>query len=201
MATGSSVPRKLMEQLVEDHGKNTAAWPSEVQDLVNPSIEARQMYAPITGQIEKRLNKEYEYFWAKDICGQNPDHTRVGQLRYNGWDFATTKDVKMCNEFTVKGEREIRNGDLVLMKIPIMKWREMRKAQNLQAIQMAYPQAYGFDGSPMSTANLTPGMKTSMLGDADIADMQKNARISDPTEELQTGEVKGNAATMKIPKS
>ena len=42
MATGQTVPRKLMEQLVEDHGKNTATWPSELQDLVNPSIEARQ---------------------------------------------------------------------------------------------------------------------------------------------------------------
>jgi hypothetical protein len=201
MGTGNAIPKKLMEQLVEDHGRNTSLWPQELQDLVNPSIEARQMYTPLSGQIKERLNREYEYFWAKDICGANPNHERVGALRYAGWDFATTKDVKMANEFTVKGESEIRNGDLVLMKIPMMKWKQMRKAQNMEAIQMAYPQAYGYDGQPMTAANLTPGMRTYMGSEADVEEMRGKARVSDPAEELATGKVSGNAAVAKIKNS
>jgi hypothetical protein len=201
----SALPPKLVQQLFEDHGKNTAAWPTELQDLLNPTIEARQLNPPISGKIDKRLNRENEYFWAKDVCGQQPDHSRVENLRYVGWEFATTDDVNMCSEDTVKGRdpktkfsNEIRNGDLRLMKIPMQRWREMRKAQNIEAIQMAYPQAFGGDGSPMSTANLTPGMKTYMGSDVDVDAMRKRAVVSDPEKELATGEITGNAAVAKI---
>jgi hypothetical protein len=204
MATDAVLPPKLVQQLFEEHGKNTASWPTELQDLVNPSIQARQLNAPLSGQIEKRLNREYEYFWAKDICGQNPDHSRVEELRYTGFEYATTDDVRMCSEDTVKGRdknnfsNEIRSGDRRLMKIPMQKWREMRKAQNINAIQMAYPQGFGADGGPMTAANLTPGMKTYLGSEADVDAMRRGAIVSDPTEELATKEIKGNAAVAKI---
>lgn len=213
MSTGQVLPPKLFQQLIEDHGKNIEAWPSELQDLVNPSISAKQLNPPLSGQIDTRLNREYEYFWAKDICGQNPDHSRVEELRYVGFEFATTDDVKMCSEDTVKGRdankksrdgkgfsNEIRSGDRRLMKVPMQKWREMRKAANLRAIQMAYPQGYGHDGTPMSTASLTPGMRTYMGSDKDVEAMRGNAVVSNPEEELATGQIKGNAAVARISK-
>jgi hypothetical protein len=203
-ATPSALPKKIVDQMFEDHGKNTNSWPTELQDLVNPSIEALQLSPPLSGQIATRLNRDFEYYWARDIGGATPDHSRVGAMKYDGWDFATTEDVKMCNEDTVKGRNksgfsnEIRNGDLILMKIPKMKWRQMRKAQNLEAIRMAYPQGFGQDGAPMSSANLTPGIRTNVMSEAEIDSMRAGARVSDPKQEVLTGDIRGNAAVANI---
>jgi len=205
-----------MQQLVEEHGKNTNLWPSELQDLINPSIQARAVQAPQNGKIAKRLTSEFEFFWAKDVCGQVPDHSRVEGLRFDGWEFATTDDVKMANEFVVKGRNksvkskdghpdgfsnEIRNGDLRLMKIPILNWREIRKSQNLAALQTAYPRAYDNVGGPMSTSNMTPGMKSSFVDNDRVAEMERGRVFSNAAEELTTGEIKGNTSVAKIPKS
>lgn len=174
------IPRQMLQQFFEDHGKDVSKWPSELQDLMNPNIEARQLNPPLSGSIEKRLNREFEYFWAKDVCGQTPDHSRVEELRYMGWQYATTKDVKMCSADTIKGadkdgfSDEIRSGDRRLMKIPMQRWKEMRKAQNLAAFQMAYPQPFGGDGRPMTLDQLTPGMNT-YFADQEKIDKVKQA--------------------------
>jgi hypothetical protein len=201
----SAIPPKLVEQLIEDHGRNTALWPSELQDLVDPSISAKQLNPPLSGQIERRLNRNFEYFWAKDVCGANPDHTRVEELRYVGWDFATTEDVRMCSEETVKGRdkkgfsNEIRSGDRRLMKIPMQKWREMRKSQNVQALQMAYPQVYSSDGKPMTARNLIPGVNTREVGveTPEMKEWESRRVISDPAKEIATEQVFGNTAVYK----
>jgi hypothetical protein len=182
------VPRQLMQQFVEDHGKDPSKWPQELQDLMNPNIQARQLSAPISGQIEKFLNTEFAYTWAKDVCGATPDHSRVEELRYDGWDYATTDDVVMCTEDTVKGRNkerksadgkgfsnEIRSGDRRLMKVPIMRRREQRKAQNLKAMQMAYPQPFGGDGRPMTLEQFTPGMNTKFATEAEISAIKQNS--------------------------
>lgn len=188
MATGYSIPKALMQQLVEDHGKNVNAWPEELRDLVDSSITARSISPPISGKVEKILNTDFHYHWAEDRCGATPFHDRVEGLRYAGWDYATTDDVKMCSEDTVCGRNEkvmskdgkgfsneIRSGDRRLMKVPMRKWRESRKAQLIAAYQLAYPQPFGRDGQPMTAGNLIPGFRTEMMDDSAITSERRRA--------------------------
>lgn len=161
----SAVPQSFLKNLRDSETSINAS--EELKDLLNPSISAQQLSPPLTGQIKKRLNRENEYYWARDRNGQDPDHSRVEELRYMGFEFATTKDVEMCSQDTVKGadkdgySNEIRSGDRRLMKVPMRLWREMRKAQNLRAIQQTYPVGRG-DGTPMGVGNTLPGVKTYM---------------------------------------
>jgi hypothetical protein len=211
----SAISSSLMKLLVEEHGKNVNAWPSELQDLINPSIKARPVGTPENGKIVKRLNLEFEYFWAKDVCGQTPDHSRVEGLRYAGWEYATTDDVVMANDFVVKGRdkskktkdggegfaNEIRNGDLRLMKCPMEVWRGIRKGHNMAAMQLAYPQAYSSDGKPMTAATLTPGMHTSFVDDATIEEMRRGSVVSDINKDFADGEPsRGNTSVAKLSK-
>lgn len=188
MPDGYAIPKALMQQLFEDHGKNIGAWPEELRDLVDSSITARSISPPISGKVERILNTDFHYHWAEDRNGQNPFHERTESLRYAGWDYATTDDVQMCSEDTVCGRNdkvkskdgkgfsnEIRSGDRRLMKLPMRKWRENRKAQLLAAYQLAYPQPFGSDGKPMTAANLIPGLHNEMLDDAAITNERRRA--------------------------
>lgn len=192
-----NIPSSFIKTLRDSEVSVNAS--EELQDLLNPSIAARQMSPPISGTIKKRLNREYEYFWARDRNGQDPDHSRIEQLRGDGWEYATTKDVQMATEDTVKGRdkegfsNEIRSGDRRLMKIPMMRWKEMRKAQNLQAIQQTYPQGRGQDGTPMGLSNMTPGVRT-YLSDEPIESIRARAVVGDATK----GE--GNASVARVQK-
>jgi hypothetical protein len=188
MAPGYEIPRALMQQLVEDHGKNINAWPEELRDLIDSSISARSISPPISGKVERILNTDYHYHWAEDRCGATPFHERVESLKYAGWSPATTDDVQMCSEDCVHGRNEkvkskdgkgfsneIRSGDRLLMKIPMMKWRENRKAQILAAYQLAYPQPFGRDGKPMTAANLIPGFRTEQMDPDAITSERRRA--------------------------
>lgn len=188
-----NVPSAFLKNLRDSETSINAS--EELQDLLNPSIQARQMSPPISGQIKKRLNRECQYFWARDRAGQEPDHSRVEQLRADGWEYATTKDVQMCTEDTVKGKDkegfsdEIRSGDRRLMKIPMLRWKEMRKAQNLQAISQTYPQTRGVDSTPMGVGSTLPGVRT-YLSDESVESIRGRA---------STGEG-GNASVARIQK-
>ena len=194
MPEANALPPKLIEQLYEDHGRNPQLWPSELRDLVDPTISAKQRNAPVSGMIEEIKNHEFAYYWAKDVCGQNPDHTRVEELRYDGWDYATTRDVKMCTDDTVRNRdkqgfsNEIRSGDRRLMKCSKIKWRENRKAENVRALMMAYPQGFGSDGSPMSTKNLTPGVKTYMGSEVDLDELARKRVVSSAANDIERAE-------------
>ena len=183
MSSPNVVPKKVMEGIITDHGSDTRNWNQELQDLFDPSIAARQLNPPVSGHIALRKNTSMHYHWAADKCGQNADHSRVEEMRAIGWDFASTDDVEMANDFTVRNRRggkpdgfsnEIRNGDLRLMKIPLQRWREKRKAENVAAFQMAYPQAYGATGVPMSSANLIPGMKSELVTGEGLGAFERN---------------------------
>lgn len=186
------VPRKLIQQLYEDFGKDTSKWPQELQDVFNPSIEARQMNPPMSGYIKTRKNTNFHYHWAKDVMGANPDHTRVEELRSVGWDYASTEDVVMANSFTVKNRKggkddgysnEIRNGDLRLMKVPMVLWRSHHKSEVVRAYQMAYPQILGGpSGRPMTSEEFTPGLKSELLVGAEIAATDSRFRAENTTE-------------------
>ena len=158
-----AVPQSFLKNLRDSETSINAS--EELKDLLNPSITAQQLSPPLTGQIKKRLNRENEYYWARDRNGQDPDHSRVDELRYMGFEFASTKDVEMCSDDTIKGKdkdgfsNEIRSGDRRLMKVPLRLWKEMRKAQNLRAIQQTYPQGRG-DSTPMGVGNTLPGVNT-----------------------------------------
>jgi len=88
---------------------------------------------------------------------------------------------------------EIRSGDRRLMKIPVMRWKEMRKAQNLQAIQQTYPQGRGQDGTPMGLSNMTPGVRT-YLSDEPIESIRARAVVGDATKS------EGNASVARVQK-
>ncbi len=187
-----SVPQSFIKGLRDSETSINAS--DELKDLLNPSITARQMSPPISGTIKKRLNREYEYFWARDRNGQDADHSRVEQLRGDGWEYATTKDVQMATEDTVKGRdkegfsNEIRSGDRRLMKVPMMRWREMRKAQNLEAIAQTHPAGRSGEGSPMGVGNTLPGVRT-YLSEETVEQIRGRAI---------TGEG-GNASVARVP--
>jgi hypothetical protein len=190
MATGLS--KQLMKHLYEEHGKDTSRWPEELRDLINPTIEARSVSPPISGKVDKFINTDYHYHWAYDKCGQEPNHDRIESMRYAGWEFATTDDVRMCSEDAIKGRNkdrkskdggpgfsdEIRSGDRRMMKLPMLLWRQTKKAQNLAAYQMAYPQPFSSDGTPMSAQNLIPGLRSEMMDEGEIADTRRGANSS-----------------------
>lgn len=188
MGTSYNLPKALQRQLIEDHGRDINAWPEELRDLIDSSITARNISPPISGKVETILNTDYHYHWAEDRDGANPFHERVQGLKWAGWDFATTDDVKMATDDTVMGRdekrkskdgkgfsNEIRSGDRRLMKIPMKKWRESRKAQNIAAYQLAYPQPFTMDGKPMLGQNLIPGFNSEMMDPAAITSERRRA--------------------------
>lgn len=187
------ISKTLMKHLVEEHGKNIKAWPSELQDLIDPSISAVSVSPPISGKVEKFINTNYHYHWAYDLEGQTPNHDRVESMRWAGWEFATTDDVKMCSESAVVGRKSgkeskdggkgwsdnIRSGDRRMMKLPMHLWRQTKKAQNMAAYQMAYPQPFAEAspgvGKPMSAETFIPGFKSEMMDDEQISEARRKA--------------------------
>jgi hypothetical protein len=167
-----------VREILGPDGIQPSAMNDELRDLINPSIEARPLHLPESTRIREFKNKEYHYHWAFDRCGSNPKHERVEKLRGAGWDFATTKDVEMFSADTVKGKNkdgfsnEIRIGDLRLMKLPEMRWREIRKAQNLAALDQINPRRA--NKGPMSLESMTPGMKHYHVDDETIRAAAKN---------------------------
>ena len=188
MAT-SGIHRQLMKHLVEENGPDQSKWNQELRDLVDPTIEARTIAPPISGKVEEFINTDYHYYWAADLCGPTAAHDRVHEMKYAGWEFATTDDVKMCSESSVVGRSgdktskdgrkgfsdEIRSGDRRLMKLPMHLWRVNKKAQLMAAYQMAYPQPFGATGAPMSANNLLPGFKSKMMNPEAIDETRRNA--------------------------
>jgi len=179
-------PAKLRESIIENNGNDPSKWNQELRDLFDTSIEPELVSAPISGKVDKFLNPDYHYYWAFDRAER---HERVEELRFAGWEFATTNDVKMCAESSVHGRKkdkaskdggegfsdEIRSGDRRLMKIPMSIWRKNKKAQLMAAFQQSYPQAFGNTGQPMDAASLIPGFKTEMMDPAAIDETRRRA--------------------------
>jgi len=190
-----AIPPNVVKQLLGPDGIHPSRWNDELCDLMSPSISARPLHLPESTRIKEEKNKEFHYHWAYDRCGSDPRHDRVERLRGAGWDYATTADVEMFSQDTVKQKNEIRIGDLRLMKIPLMRWREIRKAQNLAALEQLNPRRPGTGA--MSNASMSPALNHYM---ADAESIRAGAVVSDPTEELRTGNIQGNAAIARIPK-
>lgn len=186
-----ALPSTFVKQIIGQDGIPQSQWNDELRDLMNPSIEARPLHIPESGRIKTVKNKEYHYFLAFDRCGSDPRHERVESLRGAGWEYATTDDVEMHSAENVKQKNEIRSGDRRLMKIPLLRWREIRKAQNMAAIEMINPR--GRSGrNPMGLHNMTPGIPSTVV--EDFADLRSKAVESNAAEELTTGQVRGNAS-------
>lgn len=196
MSVDRQLPDKFVQQVLEDQPVR-ANWNPELEDLFNPSITARPLHLPQSGQIAEILNTEFTYYWARDFCGSNPNHERVEQLRSEGFVNATTKDVVMKVKDNVKSDNEIRSGDRLLMKCPNAIWKSLRKQQNLDAINMSYPQARDSQGKPMSLNSLVPGVRSQLSTD-NVDEIRARAIVSDHNEELATGEIKGNASVAKV---
>ena len=143
-----------------------SAMNQELSDLMNPSITARPLHIPESGRIKTFKNKEYAYFLAFDRCGSSPNHERVEALRGQGWQNATTDDVEMYSKDNVKSPNEIRSGDRLLMKIPMLRWREIRKDQNLKALNQINP--VRSNAGPMGLGTMTPGLQHQFVDDASV---------------------------------
>lgn len=183
------ISRKVIETIVDNNGNDASKWNQELQDLFDTTIEPELVSAPISGKVDKFLNTDYHYYWAFDRAER---HERVEELRYAGWEFATTNDVKMCAESSVVGRKkdksskdggegfsdEIRSGDRRMMKIPMSIWRKHKKAQNMAAWQQTFPQAFGASGKPMEAASLIPGLKSELMDPAAIAETRRQANPS-----------------------
>jgi hypothetical protein len=197
------LPASFVQQFREAAPSYRPGQNEEADALFNPSITARPLHVPMAGQIQKRLNREMEYFWAFDRLGQNPYHERVDRLRAVGFEYATTKDVQMAVDDVIKGKddkgfsNEIRNGDLRLMKVPKQRWLEIRKSQQLQAIMMMNPRgkAMGDDGTVMGVQSLIPGVRTTVT-DEPIEDIRARAVVSDAAKDLADGQIRGNASVV-----
>jgi hypothetical protein len=203
-----AIPPNVIKQLLGPDGIHPSQWNEELRDLLSPSISARPLHLPESGRIKTVKNKEYVYFLAFDRNGSDPRHERVEQLRAAGWDYATTDDVEMYSADNVKQKNEIRSGDRRLMKIPMQRWKEIRKAQNLAALEQINPRRP--NAGPMGIGNMTPGMKH-YLGDDEA--IRASANVSDTPEsrdaarekgvseaEIIAGMSRGNASIARIPK-
>jgi hypothetical protein len=172
-----NVPKRIVREIAEN-SPHESKWSEDLKILLNPSIEAKPLHLPQSGQIRLRKNKDFEYFWALDRGGDKPFHERVDQLRAVGFQFATVEDVEMMIEDTVKEKNEIRNGDRRLMKVAKQRWAEIRKSQMMDAIRLTSPRDHGFidpSRNVMRTDSLTPGIKTMLTDDAVVADIKNRS--------------------------
>jgi hypothetical protein len=184
-------------QLMGPDGIPPSAMNDELRDLMNPSISARPLHLPESGRIKTVKNNQFVYFLAFDRCGSNARHERVEQLRAAGWDYATTEDVEMFSADNVKQKNEIRSGDRRLMKIPKQRWQEIRKAQNLAALQQINPTRP--NSGPMALGNMTPGIANYYGDDAAI---RSDSRVSNAAQDVQEilagGKAAGNASVARV---
>lgn len=208
----SQLPRSFVEQFREANPSYRPGLNEETDALFNPSITAKPLHVPQAMRVKKMINNEITLYWAFDRCGQNPNHTRVEQLRAVGFDYATTDDVVMFVEDVVKGRtkradgkdfsNEIRNGDNRLMKIKKERWLEIRKSQMMQAIMMSNPRgkAMGDDGTVMSAQSLVPGVRTTVM-DEPVESIRARAVVSNAADDLKSvsegGKPTGNASVVK----
>lgn len=192
----SELPRSFVQNFRDSNPTYRPGQNEETDALFNPSITAKPLHVPMSGQIKKRLNSDMEFFWAFDRNGQSPYHERCERLRSVGFEYATTKDVEMAVSDTVKDEGEIRNGDLRLMKVPKRRWLEIRKSHLLQAINMTNPRGkvMGEDGTIMGVNQLIPGVRTEVMDNVD--EMRSRAVVSDAAEDLRNGRPSGNASVV-----
>jgi hypothetical protein len=178
-----NVPAKIMENIVEGNGNDPSKWNQELRDLFDTTIEPELVSSPISGKVDKFLNTDFHYYWAFDRAER---HERVEELRFAGWDFATTNDVKMCAESSVVGRKrdkeskdggegfsdEIRSGDRRLMKLPMNIWRKNKKAQLIAGFQATAPDAF------MKAGALPSRYKTTVMDSAAFDETRRKANRS-----------------------
>jgi hypothetical protein len=105
----------------------------EAQIMFDKSIIAKNLGAPATSEIIVK-NLSFHYYWG-NFSYRNG--ARYGQLKSMGFTNATEDDVDAKSpEVNVNG-KEIRCGDLILMKIPLDRWMGhvkalMNRSWNLQ---------------------------------------------------------------------
>lgn len=190
-AIDKQLPGSFVRNFFESNPSYRPGVNEEADALFNPSIEAKPLHVPMSMRIKEAKKQDLTFYWAFDRCGLTPNHTRVEQLRAVGFDYATTDDVVMAVDDTVKNRdgnkfsNEIRNGDNRLMKVKKTRWLEIRKSHQLQALMMANPRgkAMGEDGSVMSVASLIPGVKTTVT-DTGEGVLRAAVALSEPQKDL-----------------
>jgi hypothetical protein len=199
----TALSRSVVKKLFEEQ-PDKKRWSDEAQWLVNPSIEARELWLPGIGTVEK-LNTDYEYRWVAVGFGDRPRTERVQKFKAMGFDFAFSDpkcehkgcscDVKVSIGDIVKDRNWIQLGDLVLMKCPAALYRSYIKRNMLSALAQTSPreilQNAGRD--IMSSTNSIPGVKSSILEQESIESSRLRAVLDDNSSPLED-RVGSNAA-------
>jgi hypothetical protein len=198
-----AISRLAAKKLFEEQ-PDKRRWSEEAQWLVNPSIEARELWLPGIGTVEK-LNTDYEYRWVAVGFGDRPRTERVQKFKAMGFDFASSDphcehkgcscDVKVLVGEIVKDRNWIQLGDLVLMKCPAPLYRSYIKRNMLSAIaQTSRREILQKNGREiMSTANSIPGIQSSFLDQESIDSVRSRAVLDDNRAPLED-RVSSNAA-------
>jgi hypothetical protein len=114
------------------HGEATRKLSPEAAILFDKSIIARPLMIPEVGSIHIK-HTEYSYRW---VACHGEHGGRIYQQRKSmGYTNASPEDADVLNGETIVEKGEIRNGDLILMKIPWERYAAHMKSNMQQAIQ------------------------------------------------------------------
>lgn len=159
-------------QKITDHTQaaGNRKMTAEAQILFDKSVVARPLSAPEVASIHVK-NTECYYRWVNRLHSNGRVYM---ERKAMGFTNATTDDVDVLVGDTVSSDKEIRCGDVILMKIPYHMWaghvkRSMQAAEVLQRMR----------GVHTKEENLSPDV---------FADESKPSHIS------VTAELKGKVA-------
>jgi len=121
---------------ITDHTAIPGKQTSEAAILFDKSVVARPLSAPEVASIHVK-NTEYYYRWVNRLHSNGQVYA---QRKSMGFVNATDDDVDVLVGDTVSSDKEIRCGDVILMKIPFHLWashvkRNMETAQVLQRMR------------------------------------------------------------------
>jgi hypothetical protein len=147
----------------------------EAAILLDKSVIARPLSAPEVASIRVK-NTEYYYRWVNRMHANGRVYM---ERKAMGFTNATTDDVDVLVGDTVANEKELRSGDLILMKIPFGLWashikRNMQTAEVLQRMRGVHTKEEELSGSVFdeggrakheSVANELKGKVTNFIPD------------------------------------
>ena len=207
------IPDRVMQQIREEQPR-PEAWSDDLKILLDPNVQAKSQVLPMVGTVEY-LNHDYRYFWARLKRGNNPDSSRIQQLRALGFDNATAYDAEKNPAGDVKvvvadvgvNFTEIISGDRLLMKAPRHVYDSFRKQYMMDSLNMTTNARRGkfqdvdpsrrmntLDSFTMKSSNFGPG--AAPMSSTDFSGNREGT--VDVEQILQRGNA-GNTSVVKHP--
>lgn len=142
--------------------------------LFDSAIEAKPLVTPEVASIHVK-NRAYYYRWVNCLSNNGQVYS---QRKNMGFVNATSEDVDILCGDTTGNDKEIRAGDLILMKLPYERWAAHVKFNMLKAQQLANARGVYLRGE---TSDSAPSM--------DVFSDEKVIRASVKTEPFARGKV------------